>query len=131
AGTPHCCSISEPPPANITTAMAYMKKVIMMSTTTPSRGPQIRYKPSLNECDTETWLSSPTAMPSMVKHRPLTTPPSSPQYPKLLKNCNISCPDAKPAPTTTPTKAIAMPRIFFIFDMLSPPGDQSAAVFMF
>ncbi|MFH7468172.1 hypothetical protein, partial [Pseudomonas syringae group genomosp. 7] len=40
--------------------------------------------------------------------------PAIPHQPKLVKNCNISCHEAKPAPTITPINAPAISKLFFI-----------------
>ena len=47
-------------------------------------------------------------MDRKTKVRPATTQPIRPWTPKLVKNCGISWPEAKPAPTITPTKAPAI-----------------------
>jgi hypothetical protein len=47
-------------------------------------------------------------MDRKTKASAATRQPSRPMAPKLAKNCNISCPEAKPAPTMTPTKAPAI-----------------------
>ena len=48
------------------------------------------------------------AIDSSTNTMPATTQPTSPMAPKLAKNCRISCPEAKPAPTITPTNAPAI-----------------------
>jgi len=48
------------------------------------------------------------AMDRKTKARAATRQPARPMAPKPAKNCNISCPEAKPAPTMTPTKAPAI-----------------------
>src|SRR5690606_12276811 len=111
AGKPsHCCS-NEPAPASITTVMANRKNVTSTSNTSP------RWRPSI-ACMTSLWEGAASRCPmeekaidSKANITPDTTQPSRPMVPKLAKNCRISCPDAKPAPTITPTNAPAILQI--------------------